>query len=53
MCGVCGTNVKKRAAYQVLVGKSEGEKTLGRPNGRGEVIIEIDLQKVGQGCGWV
>jgi hypothetical protein len=44
MYEVCSTYVKKRAAYQVLVGKSEWKKkTLGRPIRRWEYTIEIDL----------
>jgi hypothetical protein len=35
-----------RSIYRVLVGKSEGKKSLGRPRHRYENYIEIDLQEV-------
>jgi hypothetical protein len=38
-----------RGMYRVLVGKPEVKRPLGRPRGRGEDNIEVDLQEVG--CG--
>ena len=40
-----------RGVHRVLVGKPEGKRPLGRPRRRWEVIIKIDLQEVGGGCG--
>ena len=36
-----------RVAYRVLVGKPEGRTQLGRPRGRWEDNIKLDLQEVG------
>ena len=42
-----------RGLYKVLVGKPEGKKPLGRPRGRWEDNIKMDLE-VGVGCGdWI
>jgi len=38
---------ERRGIYRVLVGKSEGERPLGRPRCRWEDNIKMDLQKVG------
>jgi len=35
---------KRRGAYRVLVGKSEGKRPLGRPKRRWEDNIKMDLQ---------
>jgi hypothetical protein len=40
---------ERRGVYRVLVGKPEGKRPLGKPRRRWNVIIEMDLQKVG--CG--
>jgi hypothetical protein len=40
-----------RVVHRVLVGKSEGTRPLGRPRRRWEDNINMDLQKVGGGCG--
>ena len=40
-----------RSLHKVLVGKSEGKRSLGRPRRRWEDNIRIDLQEVGRGCG--
>ena len=40
---------EERGAYTVLVGKPEGKRSMGRPRGRWEDNIKLDLQKVG--CG--
>jgi len=37
---------ERRSVYQVLVGKSEGKRPLGRPRHRWEDNIKIDLQEV-------
>ena len=37
--------------HQVLVGKPEGKRPLGRPKLRWEDNIKMDLQEVGMGCG--
>ena len=43
---------EERGAYRVLVGKPEGKRRpLGRPRGRWEDNIRMDLQEVG--CGYV
>jgi hypothetical protein len=39
-----------RGVYRVLVGKPEGNRTLGRPRRRGEDNIRMELQGVGCGC---
>ena len=38
---------QSRNAYRVLVGKSEGERPLGRPRRRWEDTIRMDLREVG------
>jgi len=40
---------ESRVVYRVLVGKTEGERPLGRPRRRWEDNIKIDLQEVA--CG--
>jgi hypothetical protein len=40
---------KKRNAYRLLVGKSEGERPLGRPRRRWVDNIRLDLGEVGWG----
>jgi hypothetical protein len=37
----------KRNAYRVLVGRSEGERFLGRPRHRWVYNIKVDLQDIG------
>ena len=40
--------------HRVLVGKTEGKRSLGRTRRRWEDNIKMDLQKVGWGCGdWI
>jgi len=41
---------QRRGVYRVLVGKPEGKRPLGRPRGRWEDNIKLDLQDVGCGC---
>ena len=40
-----------RVVHNVLVGKPEGKRPLGRPRRRWEANIKMNLQKVGRGCG--
>jgi hypothetical protein len=42
---------EKRGVHMVLVGKSEGNRPLGRPRRRWEDNIKMDLQEVGGGYG--
>jgi len=42
---------EKRGAYRVLVGKSEGKRSLGRPRRKWVDNIRLDLQEVG--CAYV
>jgi len=41
---------EERGAYRVLVGKPEGNSSLGRPRRRWVDNIRMDLQEVGCGC---
>ena len=41
-----------RGVRNVLVGKPEGKRPLGRPRRRGQDNIKMDLQEVGRGCGY-
>jgi len=45
---------ERRGVYRVLVGKPEGKRPFGRPIGRWEDIIKLDIQAVGwdHGLGW-
>jgi hypothetical protein len=40
-----------RGVHRVLVGKPEGKRPLGRPRGRLEDNVKLDLQEVGGGRG--
>jgi hypothetical protein len=40
-----------RNVYRVLVGKPEGKRPLGRPRGRWEDGLKMDLTEIGWGCG--
>jgi len=45
---------ERRGVYRVLVGKTEGKRSLGRPRRRWEDNIKMDLQEVGCGImGWI
>ena len=45
---------KRKEAYKVLVGKTEGKRPLGRPRRRCENNIKMDLQEVGwEGMDWI
>jgi hypothetical protein len=37
---------EKRSSYRILVGRSEGKRSLGRPRHRWEDNIKMDLQDV-------
>jgi hypothetical protein len=40
----------RRVVYRVLLGKPEGERSLGKPRRRWEENIKMDLQEVGWGA---
>jgi hypothetical protein len=42
---------EERKVHKVLVGKSEGNRPLGRPKRRWEDGIKMDLREIGWGCG--
>ncbi len=42
---------KGRDVHNVLVGKPEGKRSLGRPRHRLEDNIKMDLEEVGRDCG--
>jgi hypothetical protein len=43
-----------RGVYRVLVGRSEGERPLGRPRCRWEDNIKLDLREIGiNGANWI
>jgi hypothetical protein len=45
---------KGRGVHEVLVGKPEGKRPLGRPRCRWEDNIKMNLQELGRGCGdWI
>jgi hypothetical protein len=44
------TNVAKRNAYRILVGKPEGMRPLGRPRRRREDNIKMDVREIGWGA---
>jgi len=43
MCRACNTYGVEESLYGVLVGKSEGKRSLGRPRSRWEDNIKMDL----------
>jgi hypothetical protein len=56
----CSTNgggeeeEEKKNAYRILVGKTEGKRTLVRPRRRWVVIIKMDLREIGwDGMDWI
>jgi hypothetical protein len=49
--GTCGTHGRGEKVYTVLVGKPEGERSLGRPRRRWEDGIRMDLREIGLGGG--
>jgi hypothetical protein len=50
MGGVCSTNGDNRNAYRILVGKPEGNRSLGSPIRRWEDNIRMDLKEIGWGA---
>jgi hypothetical protein len=49
----CSTNCEKRNAYRILVGKPEGNGSLGRPKRRWVDNIKMDLSEIGyNGMDW-
>ena len=44
----CDTYGREARCIEVLVGKSEGKRTLGRPEHLWEVIVGMDLTSVGR-----
>jgi hypothetical protein len=46
MRGACSTNGERRSAYRVLVEKTGGERSFGRPRRRLEDNIKKDLKEV-------
>jgi hypothetical protein len=54
MGGACSTYRKKRGAYRILVGRTEGRRTLGRPRRIWEDNIKMDIQEMGWvGTDWI
>ena len=51
--GACGEYGGGERCAQVLVGKPEGKRPLGRPRRRWEDNIKMDLQEVGGGGDWI
>jgi hypothetical protein len=51
----CNADGDEKGVYRVLVGKTEGRRTLGRHRRRWEDNIRMDLQEVGvwTGLGWL
>jgi hypothetical protein len=48
------THVEKRIAYRILVGKSEGKRTLGRPRRRWEDNITMNVKEIEWGgINWI
>jgi hypothetical protein len=47
MIGACSHTAEKKGVHNVLVGKPEGMRLLGRPKHRWEDNIKMDLQEVG------
>jgi hypothetical protein len=45
MCGPCGTYGAKSIAYRIFVGKTEGNRPLGRPRRRWENNIKCISEK--------
>jgi len=52
--GLCSAYWEGRGMYRLLVGKSRRKRPLGRPRGRWEDDIKMDLQEVGcGGMDWI
>ena len=43
---------ERTGAFRLLVGKTEGKRSLGKPRQRGENNIDIHLQEIGRGVDW-
>jgi hypothetical protein len=46
-------HVRRRDAYEVLVGKAEDRRTLGRLRRRWDGNIDLDLREVRWGMNWI
>jgi hypothetical protein len=45
---------EERKVYNVLVGKPEGKRPLGRPRCRWEELVRMEIMETGWGCvGWI
>ena len=53
LAGLVASMGEKRGLYGVLMGKTEGKILLGRPWGRWEDNIKMDLQEVGGAMDWI
>jgi hypothetical protein len=54
MGGACSTNVDKRNAYRILVGKQKGKRPLGRPRRRWVDNIKMHLTELEWGgVNWI
>jgi hypothetical protein len=49
MGGACGAHGGSEGAYNILVGRPEGRRPLGRPRHRWEDNIKRDLREIGFG----
>jgi hypothetical protein len=50
----CSTNLEKRNAYRILVGKLERKRPLGIPRRRPVNNVKMDLREMGRvGMGWI
>jgi hypothetical protein len=49
MGGACGSHGDVSGAYNILVGRPEGRRPLGRPNRRWEDNIKMILREIGLG----
>jgi hypothetical protein len=49
MGGACGAHGEVRGAYNILVGRPEGRRPLGRPRRRWEDNIKMNLREIGFG----
>jgi hypothetical protein len=49
MSRACSTHGDKKNTYRILVGKPEGNKSVGRPRRRWEDNIRMDLREIGWG----
>jgi hypothetical protein len=49
MGGACGSHGEVRGAYNILIGRPEGRRPLGRRRHRWEDNIKMDLREIGFG----